>query len=130
MALADNSNRETELKVTVQAGYTIVIPTTLNIAFGTESTNLPVEVTALHLSSRCNALKVEVGSMEPLKNENDKVIWYTIDGESSGAARYFELPETQNFVVGITEADWNKAPAGTYSRKVSFNVSFANVEDN
>lgn len=129
-ALADNSNRQTELKVSVQSGYTIVIPTTLNITFGAESTNLPVEVTALHLSSKYNALKVTVGSMEPLKNENDKLIWYMIDGKSSGATRYFQKPETQNFVVGITAEEWNKAPAGNYSRKVSFTVSFDNVESN
>lgn len=126
VALADDSNRQTELQVTVNSGYTIVIPATLDIPFGAESTDLSVEVTALHLPSNFNALKVEVGQMNPLKNAAEKLIWYTIDGVSFGATRYFQTTETQNFVVGITAADWNKAPAGNYTGTVSFNVSFDN----
>lgn len=128
-ALADNSNRQTELKSTVDSGYTIVIPATLEIVYGAEASNLAVQVTELHLSSKYNALKVEVGSMNPLKNENEQLIWYTIDGKSFGATRYFQTPETQNFVVGIAAADWNKAAAGSYSGTVSFNTSFDNVSN-
>lgn len=125
-ALADDSNRQTVLQATVDSGYTIVIPPTLTIAFGAETTDLPVQVTALHLSGSYDALKVEVGSMSQLTNENGKLIWYTIDGKTFGATRYFQTTETQNFVVGITAADWNKAPAGNYSGTVSFNVTFDN----
>lgn len=129
-AMADDSNRRTELKVTVNSGYTIVIPATLDITFGAETTNLPVEVTGLHLSGNYNALKVSVLQMMPLTNENGKLIWYTIDSKSSGAIRYFQQPETQNFVVGITEANWNKAPAGNYTTTVSFGVEFGNATSN
>lgn len=125
-ALADDSNRQTVLQATVDSGYTIVIPPTLTIAFGAETTDLPVQVTSLHLSGSYDALKVEVGSMSQLTNENGKLIWYTIDGKTFGATRYFQTTETQNFVVGITAADWNKAPAGNYSGTVSFNVTFDN----
>ncbi len=126
VALADDSNRQTELQVTVDSGYTIVIPATLDIPFGATTTNLPVEVTALHLTGNYDSLKVTVGQMTPLKTENGKLIWYTIDDLSFGATRYFQTTETQNFVVGITAADWNKAPAGNYTGTVSFNVSFDN----
>lgn len=125
--LADDSNRQTELKVTVEAGYTIVIPPTLDIPFGAESTDLAVEVTALHLPANSNALKVAVSQMNPLTNADDKQISYTIDGKAAGAARYFQTLEKQCFAIGITADAWNKAPAGSYSGTVSFSVSFDNL---
>lgn len=128
----DNSNRETKLQVTINSGYTIVIPSKLDITYGAESTNLAVEVQELHLTSKYNALKVSVGNMERLKNKdnNAATIEYTIDGKTFGAVRYFKTTETQNFVVGIAAANWKKAPAGTYSGTVSFNVEFGNQTSN
>lgn len=117
----------TELKVTVSSGYTIVIPATLDIPFNQTATNLTVEVTALHLPSTANALKVAVGTMNPLTNEANKTLAYTMDGKTTSVARYFQKLESQNFVVGITQADWNKAPAGNYSGTVNFIISFDNI---
>lgn len=125
---ADDSNRNTELKAVVDSGYTIIIPSSLTIGFEANSTNLTVQVTKLHLSSKYNALQVQVGSMPPLTS-GDNTLWYTIDNATFGATRYFTTTGAQNFVIGITDERWNKAPAGTYTSTVSFNVQPVNKEE-
>lgn len=125
---SSGSNPQTELKATVSAGYTIVIPATVEIPFNQLSTNLPISVTALHLPTNGNALKVEVANMDALKNETGKLLSYTINGVDAKATLYFTALTTQNFVIGITQDNWNKAHAGNYSQTIRFNVSFTNID--
>lgn len=128
-ALADDSNRQTELKATVEESYTIVILTTLDIAFNAASTELPVQVKEIHMgtsiidsSSYVRKLQVKIDKTSGnLVNKNDatKTIAYTI----SPAQAQFAEAGTQNFAVNIADAAWKVAAAGNYSDIVTFTTS-------
>lgn len=130
-ALADDSNRQTELKTTIEESYTIVIPATLEIPFNSTSTNLPIEVTALRTyfsgpqKDTVRKLSVQVSSYgNPLMNETNNTISYTIGGseDASGKYLYFTKPGTKNFTINIAQERWDDAPAGTYTNTIKFTV--------
>ena len=120
--------KTTELKAVIDESYTVVIPPTVNIGFEATSTNLPVQVTALRTLSKGTAantvrkLAVEMTTDNKLTNANGDNLAYTVDKD----AVYFTATGTQNFVIGITQANWNAAPAGTYTDTVTFAIAIGN----
>lgn len=125
-ALAET--KSTILTAEIDESYTIVIPPTVDIDFEATSTNLPVQVTALRTLSKGTAantvrkLAVEITTDNKLTNANGDNLAYTVDK----GALYFTATGTQNFVVGITQANWNAAPAGTYTDTVTFSIAIGN----
>ena len=123
-----DDSAETKLQVTVGESYTIVIPATVDIDFEAKTTNLPVQVTALRTLSKGTAantvrkLAVEMTTDNKLTNANGDNLAYTVDKD----AVYFTAAGTQNFVIGITQANWNAAPAGTYTDTVTFAIAIGN----
>ncbi len=138
-ALADDSNRETELKVTIDESYEIVIPATLDIPFNSTSTNLPIEVTSLRLrpvgdvENTVRAVWVELDQPDSFRLVNDKdsnsTILYGIGGGEGTLGRVlkFTATGTKNYTVTISEEEWNNAAAGVYTTTVTFSVSITNI---
>ncbi len=137
-ALADDSNRQTELKVEIAESYTVVIPATLEIPFNSTSTNLPIEVTSLRLlptgtiENTVRAVWVELDQPSfRLVNDKDSnsTILYGIGGGEGTYGRVLKFTEkgTKNYTVTIAQSDWNNAAAGTYTDTVTFDVSITNI---
>ena len=120
--------KSTILTTEIDESYTIVIPATVDIDFEATSTNLPVQVTALRtysegtVANTVRKLAVEMTTDNKLTNANGDNLAYTIDKD----AVYFTATGAQNFVIGITQANWNAAPAGTYTDTVTFAIAIGN----
>lgn len=134
-ALADDSNRQTELKVNIEESYTIVIPATLDIPFNSTSTNLPIEVKALRtystgtVDNTVRKLYVNISEyIAELENENGNKITYSIGGSESTSGKYLYFTEagTKNFTIDIPQEKWDTAPAGSYTGILKFTVAIAN----
>lgn len=129
-----DNDAQTELKVTIDESYTVVIPATVNIPFEATSTSLPVEVTALRtystgtIANSVRALHVKAESVDnKLENQNGDTISYTISGgESQANMLYFTEVAEKAYTVSITEAAWDAAPAGSYTDNVTFEIWIAN----
>lgn len=122
-----SNNPETVLTTTLNESYTVVIPSTLNIAFNATSTNLPVQVTSLRLLPTGRALQVQVNqtSLKLVNEKNSSAkISYNIGGGEGTSARthYFTATGTKNFNVTIAKSEWDKAAAGTYKESITFTV--------
>lgn len=133
-AMADDSNRQTELKVTIEESYTIEIPTTLDIPFNSTSTNLPIKVTSLRLlSTGTNAdyvrkLCVNIPNYNAvLTSANGDKITYSIGGSERSPEKEIRFTDTgtKNFTIDITQEKWDAAPAGTYTGTLTFKVVIA-----
>ena len=122
-ALAET--KTTILTAEIDESYTIVIPPTVDIGFEATSTSLPVKVTTLRTYSKGTAantvrkLAVQMATDKKLTNASGDNLAYTVDKE----AVYFTAADTQNFVIGITKAAWDAAPAGTYTDTVTFAIA-------
>lgn len=127
-AVALAETKSTILTTEIEESYTIVIPATVDIDFEATATNLPVQVTALRtysegtVANTVRKLAVEITTDNKLTNGNGDNLAYTVDKE----VVYFTTTGTQNFVIGITRANWNAAPAGTYTDTVTFAIAIGN----
>lgn len=129
---------KTVLTATLEESYTVVIPTTLNIPLNATSTNLPIEVTALHLlpvgtiDNTVRALQVRVNQPSfMLINDKDSSSYLSYDiGGGTGPLnriQYFTAKGTKNFVVTTEAKDWDALPAGTYTDSLTFDVYITNI---
>lgn len=135
MALADTyssaaNDAKTILTTTLDESFTVVIPSDMNIAFNKTSTDLTIEVTALRLMPAGRALQVQVNktSSQLVNSESSSSkINYTIH-EKNGTADKLSFTQTgkQYFQIDIAQAEWDKAPAGTYTDTLTFNVGIIN----
>lgn len=131
-ALAET--KTTILQTEVAESYEIVIPATVTIPFEATSTNLPVEVTALHtystgtIANSVRALHVKAASAgNKLENQNGDTISYTISGgESQANMLYFTEVAEKAYTISITKAAWDAAPAGSYTDNVTFEIWITN----
>lgn len=120
------SDAQTILTTTLNESFTVVIPSDMNIVFNRTKTDMTVEVTALRLLPTGHALQVQVNKTSSQlvngKNGSSKIN-YTIH-EKNGTADKLSFTETgkQYFQIDIAQAEWDKAPAGTYTDTLTFNV--------
>lgn len=117
---------QTLLTTTLSESFTVVIPSDMTIVFNRTETDMTVEVTALRLLPTGRALQVQVNktSSQLVNDKNNSAkISYTIH-EKNGAADKLSFTETgkQYFQIDIAQAEWDKAPAGTYKDTLTFNV--------
>lgn len=101
---------ETVLTTTLDESYTVVIPSTLNIAFNATSTNLPVQVTFLRLLPTGRALQVQVNQtnlkLVNEKNSSSKISYNIGGGEGTLAhTHYFTETGTKNYNVTIAKSE-------------------------
>lgn len=125
----------TELKVELGETYTVVIPTTLNIAPNATTTNLPIQVTALRLLTKGTAentvrkLHVKIAQDQGYLENGAARLDYTMTNSQSADtpnSLYFTEVSTANFIINISEDNWKSAPAGTYSSTLTFSISIGN----
>lgn len=120
-----SNNPETVLTTTLDESYTVVIPSTLNIAFNATSTNLPVQVTFLRLLPTGRALQVNQTNLKLVneKNSSSKISYNIGGGEGTLAhTHYFTETGTKNYNVTIAKSEWDKTAAGTYKESITFAV--------
>lgn len=116
---------ETVLTTTLDESYTVVIPSTLNIAFNATSTKLPVQVTFLRLLPTSRALQVNQTNLKLVneKNSSSKISYNIGGGEGTLAhTHYFTETGTKNYNVTIVKSEWDKTAAGTYKESITFTV--------
>ena len=132
---------QVEVTVDIAPSYVVTIPADTTVQFHDEQTDFgAVELTQAQLDPG-KVVSVSVETDGELNNAADaaKVIPYTVMAQyASGAEGEEYLPfkvseqslqmdtEGQKFAmtIEISEDDWNKAYAGSYSDTVTFNVSY------
>lgn len=120
----------TILTTTVAESYTLTIPATLDITYGTTLSTLGVTVSNYRLRS-VNELHVTASYGGNLINQDraTDTIPYTMTWQStdfnSGAVMEFDNNASYNCFVNITKADWNAAAAGDYEDTVTFTAAIA-----
>lgn len=138
VALADNpaydpktsETPKTELQLDVSETYTVSIPSTLTIAYGATTTNLPVSCTMIRLlSTHQLCVKAGITSGKMTNADSDHEITFTLDnGAAQGDKDCFHFTATgaENFVVRIPKAQWDAAKAGAYKGNVTFSIGIQN----
>lgn len=112
------SDAQTILKTTLDESFTVVIPSDMNIAFNQTSTDMTIEVTALRLLPAGRPLQVKVNktSSQLVNGESSSSKISCTIHEKNGTADKLSFTQTgkQYFQIDIAQAEWDKAPAGTY----------------
>ncbi len=122
----------TLIKTSIGEEFTLVIPPTVVIPFGQANTELPVEVTNLRMAAPAagmtRALCVSIASDSGKMTSGANELPYTLTpGEQKGGVQglFFEATGTKNMTITIDEADWNSAPAGSYTSSVTFSAAIS-----
>lgn len=129
--ITQNSNgpATTELTTTISEGYTIKIPATVEIPFNQVATELPIEVTELHLNPSAEGstrkLQVRLWDTGALTNGTGGKLGNAIEGKDlvNGWYLYFTEIGTKSVTIKIPSTAWNKAPAGEYSSTMKFYIT-------
>lgn len=131
-AFAATQNQQSTTKLTatisneIQETYTLVIPATLNIAYGATETKLPITVANCNLKDG-NQIKLSQNWDGSLKN-GEKILPYTLNyngkqvNDSTNAVT-FKKDGTANLIVAISNAAWKNAENGTYNGEITFLAS-------
>lgn len=119
---------ETTLSTTINEGYTVMIPATLEIPFNQVATSLSVRVTELHLEQN-HMLKIFLNDPGRLINETGGKLGYALEGNDleKGYYMYFTGLEKKEAIIKIPSTSWKNAPAGKYTSTMPFQISI--VED-
>lgn len=119
-----NSTAQTILSTTIDEGYTVMIPATLEIPFSQVATPLSVQVTELHLNQN-RKLEIFLNNPGSLTNETGGKLGYALEGKNleKGYYMYFTGLGTKEATIKIPSTSWMKAPAGTYTSTMPFRIS-------
>ena len=122
----ENSKSATTTLTTTIAGpdaptYTIVIPSTLAITPNATSTTLYVEVTEM---KNADSVKVTTDSNGTMSNGSGGTIAYTVTNNTL----QWSMVSQKWMNIEITAAQWQQAPAGTYTGTMSFSISATPAE--
>lgn len=126
---SSNSPATTELTTTISEGYTIKIPATVEIPFNQVETELPIEVTTLHLNPSAEGstrkLQVRLWEAGALTNGTGGKLGNAIEGKDLVNDWYLYFTEigTKSVTIKIPSTVWNKAPAGEYSSTMKFYIT-------
>ena len=128
-ALAAAEEKTTVVTAVVGEAYTLTLPPTLNLVYGTESTDLTVTVSALRLASG-HVLRVTPKTASgSLSSAAGGSLVYTL---TNGAAAFsaanpleFTTETSAAIKLNITKSAWNAAAAGTYTDTLTFTVGIA-----
>ncbi len=115
----------TFVSLTIEEKYTVTIPPSIPITYGTEQTDLTVGVTDLDLTQGYS-LRVAVESPEGAlqQTDGDGRIPYALK-DANGLFGETITRETGEIplTVNISQRDWFAAPAGNYEGQITFSVS-------
>ena len=100
--------------------YTVVIPSTLAITPNTTSTPLTVRLVEAKNAKSVTVTAEANGSMT---NGSGGTINFTVDSTTLTFSNFNSLPSEKWMSIHITEAEWQQAPAGTYTGALTFTIS-------
>lgn len=120
----NDSTAKTTLTTTIKGPdaptYTIIIPSTLAITPNATSTTLTVQLVEQANTTEISISTAETGNMT---NGSDGTINFTVSSNELLFSNFNTLPSTKTMTINITTAEWQKAPAGTYTGTMSFTIS-------
>lgn len=115
----------TTVSLTIEEKYTVVIPPSLPLVYGTEETPLTLAVSGLDLTPGY-AVRIAVESPEGALTQvgGDGRIPYTLTGPDGPFTEKVTRTEGE-FPLSVTVGaeDWFAAPAGEYDGLITFSVS-------
>lgn len=111
--------------------YTVTIPADTTVPFNAQQTSFgTIEVASAQIEPN-KQIKVSLETDGALINQadNTKTIPYTVNDENGvfSSAVYAKAGDKTDLTIHITQDDWNKAYAGSYSDTVTFTVSYESM---
>ena len=120
----DDSTASTTLTTTIKGpdapSYTLIIPSTLTITPNATSTTLTVQLTE---ANNANSIRVETAANGSMTNGSGGTIEFTVTSNELSFGNFSSLPSAKTMAINITSAEWQQAPAGTYTGTMSFTIS-------
>ena len=119
-------NSKTLISTTIGEGYTVIIPATLPVTYGSTSTDLTIEVRDVKLIAGNSIHITPEDYNAKLKNAaNDEINYQLMNGNaewSESNPLAFSTSGSKALELTISTDEWNNAPAGNYSDTVTFTV--------
>lgn len=128
---SEPQSADATITTSIAPTYTVTIPADVTVKFNALTTDFgEIEVTAAQIEpDKC--IQVALTTDGELNNTADgtKVIPYTVnaDGATFTSATYLATGDSTELTINITQDNWNKAYAGSYSDTVTFEVSYTDI---
>lgn len=120
----------TTVRLVIPSSYTVTIPGSMSIPYGTASTPMTIGVSSMKTGPD-QAIRIAVDSArgELRPEDGSASIPYVLlhEGEAFSSALYASAGETQ-LSLDIAMEDWFEAAAGEYAGTVTFRVSVVSQE--
>lgn len=129
---ADNETQKTtQLSVTMESTYTLTVPANTTITFGNENTDIgDVKVTGSMASNKI--VKVSATKNNFVSGSNSFTYNLLSNGSAFTSASWTSAEVTAEKAVGLTvnipQATWNTVQPGEYTGSIVFNVEVDNAD--
>lgn len=134
LGMAQSAHADTTtVKYHVDPSYIVLVPASTTIPFNEQSVSYgKIQIEEAHIEEG-KSIQVELISDEKLKNQSGKEgeIPYKIlaGGTAFTKARYTMTGEETLLDIAIDKKSWQKAPAGSYTDTVTFQISYVDEMD-
>ncbi len=108
--------------ITGDGTYTVTYPATMNIVWGTATTNFDYKVTSqLKTGKLVNVVVADTGDGLNMVNADNATLAYTLSGTVNGTTTNPVVTDaTFNYSINVDSAAWNAAAIDTYSDTLTF----------
>ncbi len=108
--------------ITGDGTYTVTYPATMNIVWGTATTNFEYKVTSqLKTGKLVNVTVADTGDGLNMVNAGNATLAYTLGGTVDGTTTAPVVTDaTFNYSINVATTDWNAAAIDTYSDTLTF----------
>ena len=120
---------QVQISASISPTYIVSIPNDVSVTFNATETNFgSIEVTQAQIEPN-KQIRVTLSASGALKNvaDNSKTLPYTVTdsaGSNFTSGTYLKDGDKTELTINITQDDWKKAYAGSYSDTVTFTVSY------
>ena len=111
--------------ITGDGTYTVTYPATMNIVWGTATTNFEYAVTSqLKTGKLVNVVVADTGDGFNMVNANNATLAYTLGGTVNGTTTNPVVTDaTFNYSINVDASVWNATAIDTYSDTLTFTVT-------
>lgn len=111
--------------ITGDGTYTVTYPATMNIVWGTATTNFDYKVTSqLKTGKLVNVVVADTGDGFNMVNADNATLAYTISGAVNGTTTNPVVTDaTFNYSINVETIAWNAAAIDTYSDTLTFTAT-------
>lgn len=111
--------------ITGDGVYTVTYPATMNIIWGTTTTNFEYAVTSqLKTGKLVNVVVADTGDGFNMVNANNATLAYTLGGTVNGTTTNPVVTDaTFNYSINVDASVWNATAIDTYSDTLTFTVA-------